>query len=147
MGFPSDPTFIGTFPSSDVRSALRNTMQIGPSATFIWSTSSSYETESPAGNPYDWTSDPVKEEVHAEVTIPVAMEFTGGQQDDQYNPVGDFNPRAITIYVLDVDYPLIEGATQVSVSGQIYDIKFHAPRIELVDIQMEVLHCQAKDLG
>lgn len=147
MGFPDDASFVAGFDGDVVRSALRNTMQLAAPVKFRWKSDRQFEKASPAGNPYNWTADPVETVDHEDVEIPVAMEVTGGQQNDSYNEIGAFNPRSVTLYVLDVDYVSVDGANQVVIDDQVYDIKFHAPHLELVDVKLEVLHCQAEDLG
>lgn len=143
----TDPRFNAT----KFRDAIVFAMNMGlPSATseratFKWLPVREFTTKDRSNRPYDWTDAPVTEEIHADVQIPVAVEYVARGSQSRDTAVGRMDPSAATLTVLDIHYPQIQGATQVEFDGNTYDIVFVAPPVGLFDVTVYQIHVAARD--
>jgi len=115
-------------------------------ATFRWPTNRTYTIADPAQNPYDWTETPLTETHHADVQIPVAVEFTSRTSQGGSNDIGtQFDTSRVVLTVLDEDYAQVEGATEVLLGGNTYLIQFVAPPMGLFEVTVFQVYCEARD--
>lgn len=147
---PEDPNFGAGFSADLFRSGIRNAMMMGlpqnseERVTFRWTVKRTYGVADSSGMPFNFSDAPATEETKADVQVPAAVEFVGSTTDSGTS-IGAFQtPRAV-ITVLDVDYPQVEGADQVVLGGNTYQIDYVAPPLGLFDVSIYQIHCQAKD--
>jgi hypothetical protein len=114
-------------------------------ATFIWATDRTFGTQDPASNPYDWTDDPVTEETHPDVQIPVAVDFAARPAASLETTIGQFDASRVVITILDVDYEKVRGAAMVKLGGNTYDIDFVAPPQGLFEVTVYSVYATARD--
>lgn len=144
----------GTNPSFDAalfRQAIRDTMIMGlPNATqekptFRWSPEKTFTTADPAGAPYDFTASPVTTVAPADVQVPVAVEFSARPANSIETGMGEFDASRVIITALDEDYALIQGADQVILGGNTYDVQFVGPPIGLFEVTVYQIFAIARD--
>lgn len=151
MATPTDPAFGAGFDAAGFRNAIRQTMVMGQPnaveerATFQWTTESSYAQEDPAHNPYSWDDTPVVSTSHADVQVPVAVEFSARPAASVDTSVGQFDTSRAVITILDSDYALITGADKVLLGGNTYVIDFVAPPLGLFEVTIYQMFCSALD--
>lgn len=151
MATPSDATFGAGFDATAFRAAIRNTMTMGlpnasaDKATFVWTASRTYTSEDPSHNPYSWTATPVTETTHADVQVPVAVEFAPRPAASQDTSLGQFDATRVSLTLLDTDYDLVEGADKVTLGGNTYVIDFIGPPVGLFDVTIYTIYATAQD--
>lgn len=114
-------------------------------ATFKWETVRTYTTADPAGNPYDYTATPAATVTHADVSIPVAVEFSARPAGSRDTSVGQFDASRAVITVLDEDYEQVEGADIVMLGENTYEIEFVGPPLGLFDVTIYQIYADARD--
>lgn len=151
MAATSDPRAAG-FSASAFRDAITFVMNMGmpddasEKATFQWKPVKDFAVADPAENPYDWTQSPVTSSTHADVIVPVAVEFTGNVSGiTTGNAMGDFENPYTVITILDTYHDQIIGANVVLMGGNTYDVKYTEPPIGLFDVTVYRIHLQAAD--
>lgn len=153
MAIPTNaPAGFGTgFDADAFRQAIRATMTMGlpnataDRATFRWTTAETFAIEDQDHNPYDWTDTPATSDAHADVQIPVAFEFAARPAASLDNPMGQFDSTRVEITILDVDFPLIEGANEVVLGENTYDIDFVGPPRGLFEVDVYTIYATARD--
>lgn len=152
MAIPTNaPSGFTGFDATAFRAAVRATMVMGlpnataDKATFRWTTVETFDVEDPAHNPYDWTDTPATSVAHADVQVPVAVEFAARPAASLDTPVGQFDAARVEITVLDVDYVLIEGANEVLLGENTYDIDFVGPPGGLFGVDVYSIYATARD--
>jgi hypothetical protein len=139
------------FDAAGFRSAIRFAMNMGlpnatsERATFKWSTVRTFATADPAGSPYDFSSTPTASVTHADVLIPVAVEFSARPAGSRDTAVGQFDSSRAVLTVLDEDYALVAGADLVLLGQNTYEIQFVGPPVGLFDVTIYQLFCDARD--
>jgi hypothetical protein len=139
------------FNATQFRQVIRETMLMGmpnavqERATFRWDPAKSYPVADPAGNPYDLTSAPTTTTTHADVQVPVAVEFSARPAGSMDTVMGEFDTSRVIITVLDEDYEQIVGADLVIMGGNTYDIQFVGPPIGLFEVTVYQLYALARD--
>jgi hypothetical protein len=114
-------------------------------ATFRWNVERTYAIEDPSHNPYEWDEIPSTELSHADVTIPVAVEFSARPAASLDTAIGQFDVGRAVITVLDVDYALITGADLVLLGENTYVIDFVGPPIGLFAVTVYQMYASAMD--
>lgn len=151
MAIPTDASFGAGFNAEAFRAAIRSTMQMGlpnavpERATFQWKVERTYARPDPSQNPYEWTETPSTTTTHADVQIPVAIEFSARPAGTVDTVVGQFDTARVTITVLDEDFALIEGADYVQLGENTYVIDFVGPPMGLFDVTVYQLFATAVD--
>lgn len=139
----SDPAFDSDLFRVSIRAAMTMGMPEGDlTATFRWSEQKTFSRADPSGKPYNWSATPVTDVAHPDVTVPVAVEYSGQQIEDG-TTVGVFSHGKAKITVLDDDYELVNTADQVLLGGKIYDITFKQTE-NLFDVGVWYLFAQAR---
>lgn len=146
----NNPSFGAGFNSGQFREIIRSTMQMGlPNTvrerpTFVWDAITVHSgPTNAAGKPFDFNAPPVSVNRKEPLEVDCAVEHVDRMPDG--TPLGQFeNPRAV-IYIMDEDFPLIEGATGVLLGGNLYKINYVAPPLGLFDFTLYAVHCQAED--
>lgn len=139
------------FDAAGFRDAIRFAMNMGlpetesERATFRWNPARTFTTDDPAGLPYDWTDTPATETVHADVQVPVAIEFGAQAAAGTDTPVGQIDTSRAVLTVLDEDYQQIVGANEVVLGGNTYDIDFVAPPLGLFEVTVYQIYASARD--
>lgn len=139
------------FDADAFKEAIRAAMLMGmpnnvsERATFRWTTEKTFSLADPAGSPYDLTATPVTTTAHPDVQVPVAVEFVSRVSTTQFTAAGEFDQARAVITVLGDDYDQIEGADQVVLSGNTYDLIFVAPKMGLFDVDVVQIHALARD--
>lgn len=150
MAKVTDPQFAG-FDAALFRSAIRSTMTMAAPnasedrATFRWSPAKTYNPQDPAHFPYTWTETPATDVEHADVQVPVAVEFSARPAASQQTAVGEIDASRAILTVLDVDYELVRGADLVLLGQNTYDVEFVAPPIALFDVDVYQIYTIARD--
>lgn len=150
MARVTNPAFAG-FDAAAFRLAIRSTMTMAAPnatadrATFRWSPVKTFGTEDPGHNPYSWTATPSSTTTHADVQVPVAVEFSAPRLASKETPLGEFDTARAIITVLDVDYDLIVGADLILLGQNTYEIQFVAPPIGLFDVTVYQIYADARD--
>lgn len=140
-----------SFSASAFREAIRDTMLMGmPEATakrvtFRWTEENTYSTADPGGTPYDPTASPTATTTHADVQIPVAMEFAARPAASTETSMGEFDSTRIILTILDVDWADVEGANEVVIDEATYDVQFVGPPIGLFEVTIYQVYCVARD--
>lgn len=151
MATPTDASFGAGFDAAAFRSAIRSTMEMGlpnatsERATFVWKEERTYQKQDPGHNPYSWDATPTTDVTHAEVRIPVAVEFSARPAGSLDTVMGQFDTARAIITVLDVDYALIQGADYVKLGENLYIIDFVGPPMGLFEVTVYQLQCSAVD--
>ena len=151
MATPTDSSFGAGFDATKFRNAVRSAMEMGlpntvsERATFRWNVERTFSYQDEATNPYDWTDTPVTEVTHADVLIPVAVEFTARPAGTTDTPIGQFDTARAVVTILDTDYPDVAGADQVILGGNTYSIQFVAPPIGLFTVTVYQMYLEAVD--
>lgn len=153
MARPDDSTFGAGFNADAFRNAITSTMQMGmpggaaEMATFQWRTGKTYGVEADSsGVPFDFTASPTSTSPHADVIVPVALEFSGNVSGvTELTPDGSFeNPYAV-LTLLDIHHSQIVGANTVLLGGNTYVIRYTEPPIGLFEVTVYRIHLQAID--
>jgi hypothetical protein len=118
---------------------------ISERATFKWLPVREFTVKDRSNRPYDWTDSPTTEEIHADVQIPVAVEYVARGSQSRDTAAGRFDPSAATLTILDIHYPQVQGATQVEFDGNTYDIVFWEPPLGLFSVSIYKVHLSARD--
>jgi hypothetical protein len=146
---PGDPRASG-FDAPGFRDAIKFAMKMGlpedtaERPTFRWKAVKTFTSADPAGNPYNRKAAPITNVQHADVQIDCAVEFISRSTLGGGTPAGDFEtPRAI-ITVMDVDYPDVDGATEILLGGNTYHIDFVAPPTGLFGATVYQIHASAE---
>jgi hypothetical protein len=151
MATPTDANFGAGFDAAAFRSAIRSTMEMGlpntaaERATFRWNVERTYEREDPSHNPYEWDEVPSTELTHADVQIPVAVEFSARPAASLDTAIGQFDVGRAIITILDVDYELVRGADLVLLGENTYVIDFVGPPIGLFEVTVYQAYASALD--
>lgn len=151
MATTNDPR-AASFDAAKFRDAITFVMTMGlpdttnERATFQWRPEKDFAIADPTENPYSWDASPITSETHADVQIPVAVEFSGNVSGvTDTNMVGNFeNPYAV-LTILDTYHGEVEGANTVLLGGNTYVIRYTEPPIGLFDVTVYRLHLQAID--
>lgn len=111
------------FDAAEFRSVIRATMVMGSpnraldKATFRWDKVRHYDPQSPAGEPYDWSSVAEGDLSQDDVVVDeVAVEYAAGRTIEG-TTVGQFVPLRAELTMLDVDWDLVVGANWVLLHG------------------------------
>lgn len=150
MASTTDPRG-SNFPSAQFRDAIKFAMNMGlpntvsERATFRWKVESTYSEADPGGTPYDLTAAPTSTDAPADVRIDCAVEFVSTTNASGGTAVGDFDVARVVLTVLDTDFVLIDGADQVLLGQNIYDINFVAPPMGLFDVTIYQIYATAVD--
>lgn len=150
MAGVTNPDFAG-FDAAAFRLAIRSTMTMAaPNATadrvtFRWSPVTTYSPQDPSHNPYSWTAPPTSSITHADVQVPVAVEFSARPAASSETGVGEFDNSRAIITILDVDYELVAGADLVLLGQNIYEVQFVAPPIGLFEVTVYQIYTVARD--
>lgn len=146
-----DPLFGAGFDATAFRAAIRNAMVMGlpnataEKATFRWTAVKTFADDDPAGKPYSWTSSPTTTTTHADVQVPVAWEFSARPAASLDTTIGQFDASRVEITILDVDYEDVEGADQVLMGQNTYNIEFIAPPQGLFEVTVYKIYAVAQD--
>lgn len=145
-----DPTFGAGFNADEFRAAIRNAMIMGlpdaesARATFRWKPSRNYSVADSGGNPYDYTAEPEDEDAPDDVQVPVAVRFYPTTVING-TAMGNFDNPHVEITVLDEDYVEIEGADEVLLGGDTYQIRYVGPPQGLFTVTVYTIWAQALD--
>lgn len=139
------------FDATAFRTAIRSAMTMGlpgttsERATFRWTPDKTFATADGAGKPYSWGATPTTTTTHADVQVPVAVEFSARPAGSLSTVMGEFDTSRAVITVLDEDYADIVGADLVLLGGNTYEIEFVGPPMGLFDVTVYQLFCLARD--
>lgn len=139
------------FNPNEFRTNIINTMNMGLPTdtslrpTFRWRTERTYSVADPGGNPYDFTAPATSTTAHADVQIPCAVQFVSTRTNDEGTVFGVFNSPRVILTVLDTHFPDVDGATEVVLGGNTYQIEYVEPPIGLFEVTVYQIHAQAKD--
>lgn len=139
------------FDATAFREAIRAAMTMGlpntvaDRATFQWTVGHTYAVHDPSGNPYDLSATPATTTTHADVQIPVAIEFTARPASERDTPIGQFDATQAILYALDEDYAQVAGADQVLLGQNVYKVSFVAPPMGLFDVDVYAIYTVARD--
>jgi hypothetical protein len=139
------------FNSADFRTAIRFAMNMGTptdpakQVTFLFPEVDVFAPHDPAAHPYDWSSTPTAVTSPArQVTVLAAVSY-GGPPLVEGTPMGQFDQEKLTLTLLDQDYALVVGATEVLVGGVHYVIDPPgAMPVGLFDVTVYTLHATAR---
>ena len=113
----------GGFKAKDFRDAIHFAMGMGATvdpadqAIFIFGEQSTYNPQDPDFDPYDWAATPAVDIPARQVVVPAAVQYGAATTVVEGTPVGDFDASRAIITVLDVDYALVAGCTEVMLGG------------------------------
>lgn len=139
------------FSAAQFRTAIIDAMNMGlPSdvserATFRWHKQQTFSKIDPSGQPYDLTASPVTDTTPDDVQIPCAVEFSARPAGSMETSIGEFDTSRAIITILDEHYPSVEGADEVILGGNTYDIQFVGPPIGLFEVTVYQLFALARD--
>lgn len=140
------------FSSGDFRTAIRFAMNMGAptdptlQVIFLFPEVDVFTPQDPSAHPYDWSSAVPTRVVSAprQVTVPAAVSY-GGPPLVEGTPVGQFDQEKITLTLLDQDYALVRGATEVLIGGVHYIIDPPGAMPQgLFDVTVYTMHCTAR---
>lgn len=138
------------FDANLFRSQIRSTMIMGlptdtsERATFRWKDRDTFTQEDSSGAPFDWTSTPTTAVTHADVQVPVAVEFLKRDQGVA-NAAGSFDMSRVVLTLLDVDHVQVATADIVLLGGNTYDVLLIEPPIGLFSVTIYRWHVRARD--
>jgi hypothetical protein len=137
------------FSAAEFRANIQATMEMGLAVntderpTFRWKATSEFAHPDTAGNPYDFTSTATSTDAPADVQIPCAVEFISHQVSADGTVFGPFRTPRVVITILDTHFALVQGADEVILGGNTYQIMYVAPPIGLFDCTVYQVHAQA----
>lgn len=143
----SNPNFSPAAFRTAIIDAMNMGLPVDPAerATFRWHKQQTFNTVDPTGTPYDLTASPVTDTTPNDVQIPVAVEFSARPAGSLETSIGEFDTSRVIITVLDEHYPSIEGADEVILGGNTYDVNFVAPPVGLFECTIYTLYAVARD--
>jgi hypothetical protein len=116
------------FDATEFRDAIHFAMlmgspnQIADKATFKWTKVQTFNPQDPAHHPYRWNETVLTDTTHADVTLDeVAVEYRAARTESGTD-VGTFNALKAVMTMLDEDYVLVEGATEVTLGPATWNI-------------------------
>ena len=113
--------------------------------TFRWNTDRTFTAADPAGRPYSWDAAPATTTTHADVQIDCVVEFAARPAGSRDSAIGQFDTSRAVITILDDDIASIDGADEVILNGNSYDIQFTGPSQGLFDVTIYSVFCEARD--
>lgn len=143
----SDPRF----PYAQFREAILFAMQMATPntveerVTFLWNTEHTFARADVSGKPYIWGDTPTSTVAHAPVQVDCVVEIQARQSMDEQTSVGEFNPARATVYLMKDEYDQIQGADQVTIGGNSYNIKSVGYAISLFEFDMYPIYTEAVD--
>lgn len=114
-------------------------------ATFRWDKQQTFDNVDPSGTPYDLTVSPVTDTTPADVQIPVAVEFSARPAGSLDTNLGEFDSSRAILTILDEHWVQVQGADQVLLGENVYDIQFTGPPIGLFEVTVFQVYCLARD--
>ena len=139
------------FNATEFRTNIRNVMLMGTptqtseQATFQWTAEKSFSASDLGGDPWDFAATPTSTVTHADVQVPVAVEFTARPGASADEVAGHFDASRAVITILDEDYALVQGADLVVLGGNTYEVEFVAPPVGLFDVTVYTVYAIARD--
>lgn len=139
------------FDAAAFRAAIRSAMDMGlpnatnERATFRWAVEKTFATADPAGQPYTFNTAPASTVVRPDVRIPVAVEFSARPAGSTDTSLGEFDTSRVIITILDEDYEQVEGANEVLLGGNAYDVQFVGPPLGLFSVTVYQVYAEARD--
>lgn len=145
------------FDSAAFRSAIAGVMTMSAPndpterVQFVFHPARTYENEDPAGNPYSWDAAPATETGGdgagnpRYVEIPVAIEFVSRTSQARDTSLGYMLPSHVDLYILDTYIDEVQGADEVLIDGNLYNINAWYPPIGLFDVTLYSVTCEAID--
>lgn len=150
MAQPTDTGFLEGFDASAFRQAITSAMEMGlpdnegERITFRWKTTKTFsENTDRSGTPFNLSAAPEAVDETPDVQIPATAEITRIAPDG--TAIGTFDHPYVLITVLDTHYPLIDGASQVILGGDTYNIDFVAPPFGLGEVTIYQIYATAMD--
>ncbi len=156
--------FTPSFDESLFRQSIVATMRMGMPQSdehkirWYWNRDQTFVPDDPAGNPYDWTDDPVTDAPGNPTGDPsddglivdYAVEFNsssglGAGVNNQLTPLGPIDPTRMTVTVFDVDYDRIKTADYAAIGTTRYRIRYAAPPVGLFGVTVHDLYLEADD--
>lgn len=143
----SDPRF----PTQKFKDAIRFAMKMGKpddpanQVVFIWKPVKTYAKVDPAGRPYSFSATPSSTVAGNQMTVPVALEFTARPAGTRDTTIGQFDTSRVVLTLLREDYDLVKTSDYVVIDGNAYDIDLDAPQLNLFDVGVVSLICEARD--
>jgi hypothetical protein len=136
-----------TFNADAFRTAIRTAMTMGSpnqtseKATFRWTRAQTFNPQDPANRPYRWTQAPVTDTTPDPVVLDnVAVEFATNRAGAG-TAVGEFVPLRATVTLLDEEYALVQGADQVELGGDTYEITV-TTALALFEVDVYQMYCE-----
>lgn len=148
---PLTPGFGAGFDAAKFRAAIEDTMTMGlpnatsERATFRWLPDQEWSVHDQRGKPYNWTATPTTNTQHADVRIPVAVEFSSNARNAGETTVGSFNEPRVIVTVLDTHFAEVDGADLIIFDNNTYKIEFVAPPIGLFGVTIYQIFARAVD--
>lgn len=150
--------YTALFPEAQFRTAIRETMKMGmPEAdseklTWFWNRAQTYQPDDLAGDPLDWSADPITDDPGNPTGDPdddglivdYAMESNSPGQGD-FTAVGIFNMQTIKVTLFDVDYVQVNTADYAKIGNITYKILVEAPPYALFGVTMHDVFLEALD--
>jgi len=149
MARPTDTGFLKGFDATLFRQAITSTMEMGlpenvnERITFRWNPETTYETADQSGIPFDFTEEPLTEEITADVQVPAAIEFSNLREDG--TPLGQFEQPQVIATLLDIHYEQVKGADEALIGENTYAINFVAPPVGLGEVTIYRIYMRAVD--
>lgn len=129
MAIPTDSSFGSDFSATEFRNAIFSTMQMGTpnrveeKLIFSFDGKAEYDVVDSAGVPWDLNATAVSPGTERPDVVAVGSVSHIDRATTGTN-LGDFDtPRAV-VTMLDEEYLKVEGASAVSIGGDIYDVRY-----------------------
>jgi hypothetical protein len=139
--------FASDFDQTEWETTIRETMRMGmPEAdeqklTWWWKRERTYAPDDTAGNPYDWTDDPVTDDPgntvlpdtgeEQSLIVDYALEFSSRPAGSVITVLGEIDNSRAIVTLLDVDYQQIKTADYATIEDTTYRIQFTSPSLGL----------------
>lgn len=151
MAQPTDPNFLKGFDATQFRNAITSAMEMGlpqneeERITFRWKVKKTFTGNAAdrSGVPFNLNAAPATVEDKPDVQIPATAEMTRISPDG--TAIGSMDHPYVLITILDTHYPQTEGANQILLGGDIYQIDFRAPPFGLGEVTVYQMYATALD--
>lgn len=144
------PGFGENFNPNEFRENIKRVMkmsapqQVEERVTFRWPKETTHSgTVDHAGSPYDFSASNIDTSTQKpDVQIDCAVEIV--DRAPTGTPMGEFNNPRAKITVLDIDYELVKGSSEVLIGGNTYNVNYIEPQ-GLFSVTVYIFHTTALD--
>ena len=160
-----DSAFAADFDQVEFETGIRETMKMGmPEAdaeklTWWFKRDQEYSPADTAGNPFDWTDDPISDEPgnpdipdpdpnhDQSLIVDYAIEFSSRPAGSTTTVLGEVDNSRAVVTLFRVDFEKIKTADYAKIDAATYKIQFKAPPLGLFTSTVVQVYLEAVDVA